>query len=566
MSDDRDPLDELLGSISDGGPVNWDAAERRDTGQVPPRVASLRVVSRIAEFSRGQQRAPRSAAAPQHWGDLLLLERLGAGSHAEVYRAWDPGLQREVALKLIRHEGEGASLLDEGRAAARIRHPHVVAVHGVDHHDGRVGLWMEFIRGSSLEEEVRARGPLDLDAVRRLGNEIGSALEAVHAAGLIHRDVKPANVMRDSAGRHVLADFGLGLRSDEAAARVADPAGTPMYMAPERLAGGAASTRSDVYSLGLLLWFALTGRHPFQADAFAALREAVERGPRPTLRELRRDVPPDLAALVERAIAPDPESRFASAREMVEALAAHGPTAMARKRRPARAMIVAIVAIAAAALAVAALGVWQARRVAPAPPLAAPAATYAVEATFLRRDEGGATRLVTGDRVKTGDRLSLEVRTSRPAWIYVLDEDERGERYLLYPQPQLDAHNPLVADSTFVLPGPVGGKENAWRVSSAGGREYFLVVASPEPVREIEADLGRLPGPRRMDQIAYARIGAATMYRLRGVGEIGTLPPSQARPVAPSSHAFDRFRALAGRETEVRGLWVRQIVLENPRH
>ncbi len=567
MSPDRDPIDDLLASISDGGPVDWDAVERGEAGHAPPSTESLRVVSRIAEFSRGQQRVPRgSPHAPERWGDMLLLERIGAGAHAEVYRAWDPGLQREVALKLIRVEGEGALLLDEGRAAARIRHPHVVTVHGIDRRDGRVGLWMELIRGSSLDQDVRTRGPLDPAAARRLGIEIGSALAAVHGAGLIHRDVKPANVVRDGEGRHVLADFGLGLRWDEAAARTTDPSGTPMYMAPERFTGAAASERSDVYSLGLLLWFALAGRHPFEAETLAELKAAVERGPRPALREVRADVPAALAAVVERAIARDPEARFASAHAMVEALEACGSNDTVPKRRPARAMTVAIVV---ALLAVVAFGVWRARRAAaPAsvvPPVAAPTGTYAVEASFLRRDDGGATRLVTGDRVSPGDRLSLEVRATRPAWVYVLNEDEGGERYLLYPQPQLDARNPLLAESTFVLPGTVGGKENAWRVSSAGGREYFLVVVSPEPVPEIEADLGRLPAPRRTGQLGYARIGDATMYRLRGVGEIGALPENQARPAAPSSRAFDRFRALAGRETEVRGLWVRQIVLENPR-
>jgi hypothetical protein len=339
-----------------------------------------------------------------------------------------------------------------------------------------------------------------------------------------------------------------------------------MYMAPERFTGAAASERSDVYSLGLLLWFALTGRHPFEAQTLAELKEAVEHGPHPTLREVREDVPAALAAVVERAIARNPQERFASAQAMVEALEACGSTDTQAKRTPARAMTVAIVAT---LLVVTAFGVWWARRAqAPAkvmPPVAAPAETYAVEASFLRRDRGGATRLVTGDRVKPGDRLSLEVRATRPAWIYVLNEDEGGEHYLLYPQPQLDAHNPLLADSTFVLPGTIGGKENAWRVSSAGGREYFLVVVSPEPVPEIEADLGRLPAPRPTGQVGYARIGDATMYRLRGVGEIGALPQSQARPATASSHAFDRFRALAGRETEVRGVWVRQIVLENPR-
>jgi hypothetical protein len=220
-----------------------------------------------------------------------------------------------------------------------------------------------------------------------------------------------------------------------------------------------------------------------------------------------------------------------------------------------------------AALGVVAASTWIVRRterpvaIAPAP-VPAPA-SYAVEASFLRREPGGTTRLAAGDRVKPGDRLSLEVRVTRPAWVYVLNEDDRGERYLLYPQPRFDSHNPLPAESTFVLPGTVEGKESAWSVTSAGGREHFLVVASLEPVPEIEAELASIPAAAPGRPIEYARVGPVAVQRLRGVGGVVDAPPV-AQPPAERSPAFERFRALAGRETEVRGVWVRQFVLENP--
>jgi hypothetical protein len=166
--------------------------------------------------------------------------------------------------------------------------------------------------------------------------------------------------------------------------------------------------------------------------------------------------------------------------------------------------------------------------------------------------------------VRPGDRLSLEVRATRPAWIYVLDEDEHGERYLLFPQPRFDVRNPVPADSMLVLPGTVGGKENAWTVTSPGGREYLLVVVSPKPLPEIEADLGRLPPPQPGRPIEYAKVGEEAVERLRGVGGVSELPSTEAPPVVRSP-AFDRFRALAGRESDIQGVWVRQIVLENPR-
>jgi hypothetical protein len=631
MPAERDPLDEFLGPVADGTPVDWDSAVRGATPSQRPRVENLRDVSRIADFSRNLQRGSESEIAraggretgsmPQRWGELLLLERIGVGAHADVYRAWDPKLLREVALKLIRPDARGGSadtgdspLLEEGRAAARIRHPHVVAILGIDRHDGRVGLWMELVRGTTLEREVRSRGPLPASEAVRLGVEIGAALAAVHTAGLLHRDVKPANVVRDAEGRYVLTDFGLGVRWDDAAAQATWPSGTPMYMAPELLVGAPPNVRSDVYSLGLLLWFALAGRHPFVASTFSELRAAAAGGPAPGLLQVRPDVPAPLAEIVERAIAPVPESRVVSAQLLVDALRGWQQTAAPAARRlhvphaTRRTRVLAGVAVVAT---LAAFGVWRTRvgpvdthvggsvpatspgaanapggdaapggtapqgraafPVASATPATAGAAggpaaaegTYAAEASFLRRDAGAALRLVTGDRVSPGDRLSLEVRATRAAWVYVLNEDDRGERFLLFPQPRFDMHNPLPADSTFVLPGTIAGHEQAWTVTSRGGREYFLLVVSPEPVPELEADLGRLPAPAPDRPIEYAAVGTASVERLRGTGGLAELPASTAEP-APRSRAFDRFRALAGRETSVRGLWVRQIVLENP--
>ncbi len=565
MKPERDPVDELLESISDGRAVDWDAAARGIDAQRRSRLNALRDVARIAEFSRRQQGGGEDPAMPERWGHLLLLERIGGGAYAEVFRAWDPALQRQVALKLLRPGADDAALMDEGRAIARIRHPNVVAVHGIDRREGRVGLWMELIRGTDLEQEVRSRGPLAPEDAVRLGVQIGSALTSVHSAGLLHRDVKPANVVRDGDGRFVLTDFGLGQRWDQATLHEAGPSGTPMYMAPEVLNGGPASERSDVYSLGLLLRFAMTGRHPFEATSLTELIRAVANGPRPSLDEARAGLPLSLRTAVERATSPDPEARHPSARQVVEALDAATPKGAGEKRRP---MPWVAAAGATLLIAVVALGLFRARRETPASPPApprviTPLATYAVEASFLRRDEAGAVRLVTGDRVKPGDRLSLEVRTTRPAWIYVLNEDERGERYLLFPQPSFDLQNPVSADSQVVLPGPIAGRENAWTVTSAGGREYMLVVASPEPVAELEAELERIPAPRPGWPIEYARVGAESVERLRGVGGVSQLPAGTGAP-ALRSRAFERFRTLGGREAGVQGVWVRQITLENP--
>ncbi len=574
MRADDDRLAGLLGSVSDGEVIDWDAVARRMGPAELPVIAALRDVDRIHSFNRGLQRAetpgdpvPAGTGDVPRWGDLLLLERCGVGAQAEVYRAWDPDLRREVALKLIRAGAPGADagaerspLLAEGRALARIRHPHVVAVHGIDEHDGRVGLWMELVRGETLEEHVQAHGPLTAAEAVRLGREIGSALAAVHAAGLLHRDIKPANIVRDADGRFVLTDFGLGLARREAPAATMAVAGSPMYMAPELLFGSAPDARADIYALGMLVWYALAGRHPFPASSLEALRIAAANGPGPSLAECRPGLPAALLAAVESATAPAASQRLGQATAFVEALAsaaADVAAAAAGRRAGWRGVAVG----AAAIVAVAAIVVVAGRDRAPRP--LTPNAAWSVEATLMRHGENAPTPLLNDDVVAPGDRLLLRWRASRPVWVYVLNADDQGEAYLLFPQPRFDLRNPLPADSTLVLPGPMAGREVAWTVTSAGGRETFLVVAGPEPVPELEPGASGLSAPDPGRAVEYTGVQTGVIERLRGVGGLSEAAASPA--AMDGGAALGRFRALAGRESGVTGLWVREIVLRNPR-
>lgn len=574
MSADRDPFQELLGPVSDGEAIDWDDAVGRARPDDRLRLVALRDVDRIGRFNRDLQRTLPAAAevsgdgtGVQRWGDLLLLELCGAGANAEVYRAWDPGLRREVALKLIRPGAPGAAgstdqspLLNEGRALARVRHPHVVSVHGIDCRDGRVGLWMELVRGVTLEQQVESCGPLDAAEATKLGREIGSALAAVHGAGLLHRDIKPANVVRDPDGRFVLTDFGLGLNRRLAETPSLGVVGSPMYMAPEQLAGAAADARTDVYALGMLLWFALTARHPFSEDSLAGLRLAAASGPAPPLGERRPGLPPSLVAAVRRATAPLAAERFASAGQFVEALAssaaasATGRTLAPSARRGRRWLLpLAGLVVVTAVLMIAVRGRESAAPVTPA------AASYAVEAALLRHGAGAPSPLTNDDLLAPGDRLSLQWRATQASWVYVLNADDRGEAYLLFPQPRFDLRNPLPADSTLVLPGAMRGRDVVWTVTSAGGRETFLIVVSPQPVPELEAGPTGFAAPDPARPIEYASVDAGVIERLRGVGGLAAAPAA-----APGNGALARFRALAGRESGVTGLWVREIVLRNP--
>src|SRR5688572_3099079 len=199
-------------AISDRRPVDWqDAESSLGSADLPAREA-LRELRILEQIARLHQESGTSVERST-WAHLVLLEPIGHGGYGDVYRALDTRLDREVALKLLRRpetetDALGAVAIEEARLLARVRHPNVVTIHGADRIEGRVGLWMEFLRGRTLEDLVRERGPLPGDEVSAIGRDLCGALDAVHSAGLLHRDVKAQNVMREDDGRLVLMDFG----------------------------------------------------------------------------------------------------------------------------------------------------------------------------------------------------------------------------------------------------------------------------------------------------------------------------------------------------------------------
>jgi hypothetical protein len=252
----------------------------------------------------------------RRWGPLFVLERVGGGSFGEVYRAWDPALDREVALKLLRvpstSPGRASTFVREGQLLASVRHPNVINVHGAAQIDGEVGLWMEFVRGRTLEQIVLEDGPMSAQEATVIAESLCRALSAVHQQGLLHRDIKAANVMRASGGRIVLLDFGTGTEVASCAGGSPGIAGTPLYMAPEVLEGAPATVQSDVYSLGVLLFFLVTGSFPVYGKSLAEVRAVHQRGDRVLLSDVRSDLPAAFTNTVEKAISPDPQSRIAS--------------------------------------------------------------------------------------------------------------------------------------------------------------------------------------------------------------------------------------------------------------
>jgi len=269
---------------------------------------------------------PRVAASTV-WGTLNIREHVGRGRFGDVYRAWDPAIDRDVALKLLRpaknQPASDTAVVQEARLMGRVRHPNVAIIYGAAHHDGVTGLWMEFIEGRTLEEELRERGPFSHDEAARIGVELCAALSAVHGAGLVHRDVKAQNLMRDTTGRIVLGDFGTGLEVDDDEPSETTLAGTPVYLAPEVFDGQPATPQSDVYSLGVLLFHLVTGSYPVKGRSIREIIRAHRQGTRTRLSELRPDLPAAFVDITERALSPRRADRFATSADMGRALAAH---------------------------------------------------------------------------------------------------------------------------------------------------------------------------------------------------------------------------------------------------
>jgi serine/threonine-protein kinase len=263
--------------------------------------------------------------ADRELGPYRLVREIGSGGMGVVYEAEDTRLQRRVAVKLLppelsRDRGAKERFLREARAASALDDPNICTVHDVGEHDGQLYIVMAYYEGETLKERL-ARGPLPESEARQVAIEVARALARAHEAGIVHRDIKPANVMLTGRGKVKVLDFGIAkMRGDVTLTRAGSSLGTPAYMSPEQARGEPVDGRTDVWSLGALLYEMLAGRRPFPGDDERAVLAAIQSCKPEPLDRVRPEVSAALARTVAKALAKNPAERHQSAAELLSDL------------------------------------------------------------------------------------------------------------------------------------------------------------------------------------------------------------------------------------------------------
>ncbi len=252
-----------------------------------------------------------------------ILERLGGGGMGVVYKAEDTKLKRHVALKFLPPQLTAdpeakERFIQEARSASAVDHPNVCTVHEIDETaDGQVFICMAYVEGESLRARL-ARGPLEVEEALNIARQVAEGLAQAHLRGVVHRDIKPANLMLTGDGAVKIVDFGLATLAGQARiTRTGQVAGTAAYMSPEQARGAAVDARSDLWSLGVVLYEMLTGKLPFPGDSEHGVLVAIAHDDFPPLESLRPGLPPQLAATVTRCLLKDPADRYRSAGELL---------------------------------------------------------------------------------------------------------------------------------------------------------------------------------------------------------------------------------------------------------
>jgi serine/threonine protein kinase len=455
--------------------------------------------------------APTGLPCP--FGDYELLQKIARGGMGVVYKARQKGLDRLVALKMVL-AGPKASSTDlerfarEARAAAALDHPNIVPVYDNGRHDGRPFFTMALVDGTTLQRWVEQHGPPPPREAVRLLRAVAEAVAYAHGQGVVHRDLKPHNVLLDRQGRPRVADFGLARRAQEGEGltQAGQVLGTPNYMAPEQALGLTAALGPvvDVYGLGGVLYFLLTGQPPFSGPtAVSVLRRVVDEAPAPP-HEINANAPPELQAICLKCLEKDPARRYPSAAELGEALARWearqgSGTSPAPSPRPRR----RLAGLLGGAAAVTVIGVlfafwlrgWLGNPIATPPTNPAPPDTRIVRPDLpkdLRRDFRLKVQLVGGREGPDGLRLFTEdepvrfrVETERDAYVGIWTVGPDGAVVQLFPNDHDRDH--LVRAGTRLVP-PDDRYTIKATATPAGKAELLRIVAATRRWAPLEGE------------------------------------------------------------------------------
>jgi serine/threonine protein kinase len=515
----------------------------------------------------------------QDFGPYRILGRLGTGGMGFVFRAADPVLGREVALKVMRPEVAARPearerFLREARAMAALHHDHVVPVYQVGEVNGVPYLTMPLLAGDSLEARIAREGALAPAEVSRIASEVAEGLAAAHDVGMVHRDIKPANIwLEASTGRVKVLDFGLARTDPEPGTTTIEGAvlGSPPYMSPEQANGRPVDARSDLFSLGTVLYECATGRRPFTGDTLTAVLVAVAERHPPAPHVVHPNIPRDLSNLIEALLAKEPAARPANARAVSDwarrlATTSNSPRTLAFRK----------IAGVAGILVVAALVVTLVRNAQSKSPkfdstvstaFGSPRTTLNVS-VWKKADT---TRALSLDDARAlplepGDFVRVEADTTQPAYLYALYLDAAGEAAPMYPWQHYDwsARPTEAARSQLALPEDLT-KDGMKLGAGPSGIETILVFARNEPLSASEnerliAALAKSPQQQKFDPLrgtAWLRLepsgtmaGSFSSERDRGrpqeatagqvedaVQRIRRLLQNELRSIATSAHA-----------------------------
>ena len=263
------------------------------------------------------------------YGRYQVVDEIGQGAMGIVYRAHDPQINRHIALKLLRQDRVTSEelvqrFLKEAQAMGGLSHPNIATVYDTGRDHGTIFIAMEILRGKSLKDVMRER-ELNRQEIARIGAQIAEALDFAHQKGIVHRDIKPSNIIIDPDGNAKITDFGIAHIEDPAVTQqtiAGEILGTPLYMSPEQVVSNPVDGRSDLYSLGVILYEMTTGTSPFKGDNLAAIFQAIlqDTPPAPELGDTT--VSRNLSALIMKSLSKDPDQRFQTGLEMAKPLKA----------------------------------------------------------------------------------------------------------------------------------------------------------------------------------------------------------------------------------------------------